>query len=407
MAQEFKGEFDCLGENAEKDISFSVPIKKEHNNNGETITYKLKFINSCRFMSSKLSDLVDNLSEINRKDCKTCIGRKNIKSECEFIRLKNNRLNYRCKECNGTSAKSVNDLIEKFPRMYKLYDGDLNKFVLLLRKDVYPYEYMDSWERFNETSLPPKKDFYSELILEDISEKDYNHAQKVFEEYCTDMGDYHDLYVQTDTLLLADVFEKFREKCIEIYGLDPSYFYSAPGLAWQAFLTDYQMLLLIEEGIRGGMCQSAHSYAKANNKYMINYNKSIESSHLKYLDVNNLYGWAMSQELLINGFMWYDDYLSDFNEEFIENYDENSDEGYFLEVDVEYPKTLWGSHKELPFLPEKRKLEKVGKLACSIEDTEKHVIHKRALKQALNNGLKLKNGTRGNSISIKGMVKVV
>ena len=115
----------------------------------------------------------------------------------------------------------------------------------------------------------------------------------------------------------------------------------------------------------------------------------------------------MSQELLINGFMWYDDYLSDFNEEFIENYDENSDEGYFLEVDVEYPKTLWGSHKELPFLLEKRKLEKVGKLACSIEDTEKHVIHKRALKQALNNVLKLKNGTRSNSISTKGMVKVV
>ena len=158
LAQEFKGEFDCLGENTEKYISFSVRIKKEHNN-GETITYKLKFINSCRFVPSKLSDLVDNLSEINKKDCKTCTERKNIKSECEFIRLKNNRLNYRCKECNGTSAKSVNDLIEKFPRMYKLYDGDLNKFVLLLRKDVYPYEYMDSWERFNETCLPPKKYF--------------------------------------------------------------------------------------------------------------------------------------------------------------------------------------------------------------------------------------------------------
>ena len=167
------------------------------------------------------------------------------------------------------------------------------------------------------------------------------------------------------------------------------------------------MLLLIEEGIGGGMCQSTHRYAKANNKYMINYDKSIESSHLKYLDAKNLYGQAMSQELLINGFMWYDDYLSDFKEEFIENYDESSDEGYFLEVDVEYPKTLWGSHKELPFLLEKRKLEKVGKLACSIEDTEKHVIHKRALKQALNNGLKLKNGTRSNSISTKGMVKVV
>ena len=119
----------------------------------------MKPIDSCRFMSSKLSNLVDNLSEINNKDCKTCMERKNIKSESEFIGLKNIRLNYKCKECNGTSNKSINDLIEKFPRMHKFCNGDLNKFVLLLRKGVYPYEYMDSWERFNETSLPPKKIF--------------------------------------------------------------------------------------------------------------------------------------------------------------------------------------------------------------------------------------------------------
>ena len=123
---------------------------------------------------------------------------------------------------------------------------------------------MDSWERFNETSSPPKKDFYSELTFEDIIDKDYGHAQKVFQEYCTDMGDYHDLYVQTDIPLLADVFEKFREKGIEIYGLDPCYFYSAPGLAWQAcfkkagvnleLLTDIDMLLVIEKDIRRRMC---------------------------------------------------------------------------------------------------------------------------------------------------------
>ena len=277
-------------------------------------------------MLSKLSDLVDNLYEINNKDCKTCIDRKNIKLECEFIGLKNTRLNYRCGECNGTSIKSINELTEKFLNTYQFCNDDLNKFVLLLRKGVYPYEYMDSWERFNETSLPPKKDFYSELILEDISEKDYNHAQKVFEEYCTDMGDYHDLYVQTDTLLLADVFEKFRDKCIEIYGLDPSYFLSAPGLAWQAclkktevkleLLTDIN-ILMIEKGIRGGMCQSTHRYAKANNKYMKNYDKNIESSYLTYLDANNLYGWAMSQKLPVNGFMWYNNYLSYFSEVFI------------------------------------------------------------------------------------------
>ena len=116
LAEEFKGEFECLGENTEKYISFSVPIKKEHNN-GETITYKIKFIDSCRFMPSKLSNLVDNLSEINNKDCKRCIERENIKSECELIGLKHNRLKYRCKEFNGRCARSVNDLIEKFPRM--------------------------------------------------------------------------------------------------------------------------------------------------------------------------------------------------------------------------------------------------------------------------------------------------
>ena len=240
---------------------------------------------------------------------------------------------------------------------------------MLFRKGVYTYEYMDNWQRFNETSLPPKKCFYSELTLEDISDKDFEHTQKVFKEYFTNMGDYHDLHVQTDTLSLANVFEKFREKCIEIYGLYPSYFYSARGLAWKAWLkkagvklellTDIDMLLMVEKGIRGGMCESTHRYAKANNKYTENYDKNIDSSYLTYLDVNSLYRWAMSQKFPVNGFMWYNDHLSDFNEEFIKNYNENSDDWYFLEVDIEYPKTLWGSHKELPFLPERKKLEKV------------------------------------------------
>ena len=154
-------------------------------------------------------------------------------------------------------------------------------------------------------------------------------------------------------------------------------------------LTDIDMLLLIGAGIRGGMCQSVHRYAKANNKYMKNYDKSTESSYLMHLDANNLYGWAMSQKLPVNGFKWEND-LSRFNERFIKSYNENSNKGYFLEVHAEYPKKLFSSHKDLPFLPERRKLEKVEKLVCSIEDKEKYVIHIRALKQALNNGLKLK-----------------
>ena len=132
-------------------------------------------------------------------------------------------------------------------------------------------------------------------------------------------------------------------------------------------LTDYHLLIMIEEGIRGGMCQSIQRHARANNKYMKNYDKNIESSYLMYLDANNFYGREMSQKLPVNGFKWVND-LSTFNGRFIENYNENSDIGYFLEVDVEYPKKLFGSHKDLPFLPERKKLEKVEKLVCSIVD---------------------------------------
>ena len=255
-------------------------------------------------MQSKLSDLANNLSElseINNKDCKKCMERNKIKSECQYIKHNKNKLIYKCKKCVDMSVKPISGLIEKFPSIYQLCNKDLNKFVLLLRKGVYPYEYMDSWERFNETSLPSKKYFYSELNLEDISAKDYLHAQKVCDVFqIKNLGEYHDLYVQSDTLLLADKFEIFRDKCIEIYGLDPSYFLSAPGLAWQAclkmtnvdleLLTDIDMLLMTESGIREGMCQSIHRYAKVNNKYMKNYNKNDSKSFLMYLDANNLYG---------------------------------------------------------------------------------------------------------------------
>ena len=149
------------------------------------------------------------------------------------------------------------------------------------------------------------------------------------------------------------------------------------------------MLLMVEEGIRGGICQAIHRYAKANNEYMNNYNKRKTISYIMYLDANNLYGWAMSQKLPINSFKWVK-YLTHFKEEFIKNYDENSDIGYFLEVDLEYQKKLFNLRKDLLFLPERKKLEKVKKLLCSIEDKKRHIIHIRALKQALNHGLILK-----------------
>ena len=149
--------------------------------------------------------------------------------------FRNNRLNYKCKECGKRCSKLINEAIRSFLITYQFCNDDLNKSVLLLRKVVYPYEYMDSWERFNETSTPNKKAFYSELNLEDITDKDYAHAQKVWDVFeIKNQIEYHDLYVLRDTLLLANVFQNFRDKCIEIYRLDPDFFWSTPGLAWQA-----------------------------------------------------------------------------------------------------------------------------------------------------------------------------
>ena len=130
-------------------------------------------------MSASLSSLVDNLSEINKKECESCKERKKIISECRYIGFINNRLHYKCKKCNNKSCKSVNELIEKFPNTYKFCNRNLNKFFLLLRKGVYPYEYMDSWEKFNEALLPDKESFYSKLNKEGITDEDYEDAQKV------------------------------------------------------------------------------------------------------------------------------------------------------------------------------------------------------------------------------------
>ena len=186
--------------------------------------------------------------------------------------------------------------------------------MLLLRKGVYPYEYMDSWERFDETSLSDKEAFYSNLNMENITDVDHRHAKSVFKSLNNkNLGDYHDLYVKSDILLLDDMFENFTNTCIEVYELDSAHLLSAPGLAWQACLkkkveleliTNVEMLLMIEKGIRGGMCHAIYRYAEANNKFMKDYNKDEEESFLQYNNANNLYGWAMSQKLPVNGCFW-------------------------------------------------------------------------------------------------------
>ena len=249
---------------------------------------------------------------------------------------------------------------------------------------------MDNWGKFKKESLPDKESFCSEQNNEHISDKDYAHAQKAWSTFnLKNLAEYHDLYVQSDTALLADVFENFRDKCIEIYGVDPAHFLSAPALVWQAclkktnveleLLIHNDMLVMFEERIRGGMCQASYRYVKANNKYMESHDRNIESSFVVYLDANNLYAWPMCKKLPVSDFKRIVD-LSIFTEDLIKNYDENSDKGYIFEVDVEYPKNLHKQHSDLPFLPERMKINNCTKFVCSVHDKENYSIHILALK---------------------------
>ena len=214
LSEELEGKFECLGENTEIYITFSVPIKtettkKDKNGNDKItkISCKIKFIDSCRFMSTSLSNLASNLPEGLHNDrcidCKSCL---------DYMTTKDEQLIFRCFRCKKNYEKNFNKkLIQRFAITYEFCSGYLNKFILLLRKGVYQYEYIDSWRRFNETSLPYKEPFYSNLNMEDIIDADYMHAKRVFKNLSNkNLGDYNDLYVQSDTILLAEVFENFR-----------------------------------------------------------------------------------------------------------------------------------------------------------------------------------------------------
>ena len=385
LAEEFRIEIQYIPEDKEKYKSFSIPIMYKECNNYK-MPYNLRFINSNRFMMRTLESHVNNISQLYHCKCSN-----KIKQE---IRTKHSDKNIytKCKTCTERSKQSIDSLKLKFPHTYQLSNGNTERFILLLKRSVYPYKYMDDWEKFNETEIPSIEDHYSNLHLENISKEDHKYAQKVRNTFnIKNLGEYNDLYVQLDTCQLAVTFEQFRSLCLKEYKLDPAYFCATPGLAFEAclnmtkveleLLTDIDMVLMFAKGTRGGISQAIQGYASANNKYMPNYNSKAPSTYLKYVDANNLYGYAMSKKLNINNFKWCDA-LEMFTSDFIKNYEEDSDTGYLLEVDIDYPKELHESHRDLSFLS----IEK-EKLLSTLEDKEKYVVHMATLKQALQHRL--------------------
>ena len=344
------GNISCIPNNEEKYVSFTKQIIVDtFSKDGRNIDVKrdIRFIDSFRFMASGLSSLVDNLDE--------------------------------------------------FPILSKYFKG--GQLELLRRKGVYPYEYVDCLEKLEEKQLPPIEKFYSHLNEEHISSEDYEHAQRVWKEFeIGSMRDYHDLYLLSDVLLLADVFENFRNVCLKNYKLDPAWYYTSPGLAWDAalkmtgveleLLTDPDMLLMIEKGVRGGISMISQRHGRANNKYMREqYDPSQPSKYVTYLDANNLYGWAMSKPLPTGNFEW------------MKNLNNWRNRPCILEVDLEYPEELHSIHNEYPLAPESLKVGNVDKLIPNLMNKERYVLHRDNLLLYESLGLKISKIHRGITFS--------
>lgn len=296
---------------------------------------------------------------------------------------------------------SLSQLASNLPRQHfyatkKVFSEDDLPFVT--RKGVYPYDYTTSWETLDELELPSKEHFYSSLTESGISDDEYNFAKTMWDRFsCRTLGDYSDLYLKTDVLILCDIFENFRDLCLNNYELDPTHYLTLPSFTFDAMLkftnvkldlfTDYDMYLFIERGIRGGITTCVKRNAVANNKYIdVSYDSSKESSFLTYLDANNLYAYAMSKCIPKDGFHWFKGDIHDFD---VMTIPDDSPIGYVLEVDIMYPTHLHVKHNDLPFLPENKTVvgTKEKKLLTTLEAKYNYVCHFVILKQAISHGL--------------------
>lgn len=356
------GELTAIAQNLEKYITF----KLRH----------LKFIDSYQFMGASLQTLVASLA------------------------------------ATGDPVQTFKITASEIPE---------DKLPLVLRKGVFCYSYMDSWEKFEEPCPPPKEAFRNDLNGEDISVEDYKHVQAICQAFkIRTLGEYHDFYLRVDVLQLADVWQNFRKVCMRHYGLDPSHYCTSPGLSWDALLkkteiklslvTDPDMHLMIERGIRGGISMVSHRYSHANNSYLPDYDPSKPSTYIISKDANNLYGWAMMQSLPIGGFRWLsDDELKLITADTLQNMSPNDGKGLLFDVDLDYPSELHDKHNHYPLAPEKLRVKsnwlspytqtlqdnlgrsvEVQKLVPNLYNKEHYIVHYQTLQLYLSLGMKLK-----------------
>ena len=313
-------------------------------------------------------------------------------------------------------SSSLDKLVSNLPKDDLRYTSKVFKgkrLNLMSQKGVYPYDFMDSFEKFNQTELPTKDQLYSILNDQDITVDEYDHAKKVLTTFkIKTMGEYHGLYLGSDVLLLTDVFE------MQYYKLDPCHCFTSPGLSWDAMLkmtniklelmTDIDMFQFTEKGMHGGVSYIANRYRKANNKYMKEYDEKAPSKYIVHLDANNLYGWAMSQYLPTGNFKWMTD--KEISKIDLGKYKADGKKGLILEVDLEYPQELHDIHNDYPVTPEKVKVSNnmlsdyckkiaekynisiglVSKLIPTLRDKKEYVLHYRNLQLYLDLGLKIK-----------------
>lgn len=352
-------QIDVIPQTKEKYVSFSKHILVDEipdssNDNPRKIYISMRFLDSFRFMQFSLSKLAETLTA----------------DQCVQVR------------------KSF---------------GDGTKFDLMRRKGVFPYSYVNSFSTLDQTFLPTMEEFYDTVRGEGIVQTDYDRAVKVWKTFnCKTLGEYSDIYLKSDVLILTDIFENYRTVCLKHYKLDPAHYYTVPGLSWDAMLkyttvelellTDLDMLHFFKKGIRGGVSTCISRKSIANNPFVENYDANKPTSFIMYLDATNLYGWAMRQYLPKSNFTWMTaDEISTLD---VLGIPDTSDTGYVLEVDLGYPQYLQNDHNDLPYCPEllipPNSKFKNSKLIPNLNDKHKYIIHYRNLKQCLDAGLTLR-----------------